>query len=320
MSNCCTPASASADGPVPRTNITSEKNIRAPRPAARKALSSKYIPAGTSRMGDAFGEGYADDGETPVHEVSISGFRLSATAVTNRQFATFVKNTGYVSTAEQYGVSAVFHLAFNGNPTDVLHRVGDAPWWLAVEGADWKHPCGPTSSISAIQNHPVVHVSWNDARAYCDWVGARLPTEAEWEYAARGGLESQRYPWGNELTPRGQWRCNIWQGEFPSRNTGEDGHSTTAPATSYRPNGYGLLQMAGNVWEWCYDFFSPDYYQHSSFVDPQGPDVGTRRVMRGGSYLCHESYCNRYGVAARSSNTPESTMGNGGFRVAYDLP
>ncbi|MDI9933228.1 formylglycine-generating enzyme family protein [Rhodococcus sp. IEGM 1354] len=278
------------------------------------------MPAGTVRMGDAFDEGYADDGETPVHDVSISGFRLSATTVTNRQFATFVKNTGYISTAEQYGVSAVFHLAFDGNPKDVLHRVADAPWWLAVEGADWKHPNGPTTSISALQNHPVVHVSWNDARAYCDWAGARLPTEAEWEYAARGGLESQRYAWGNELTPRGQWRCNIWQGEFPTRNTVEDGHSTTAPAKSYRPNGYGLLQMAGNVWEWCNDFFASDYYEHSRFDDPQGPDVGTRRVMRGGSYLCHHSYCNRYRVAARSSNTPDSTMGNGGFRVACDVP
>jgi formylglycine-generating enzyme required for sulfatase activity len=162
----------------------------------------------------------------------------------------------------------------------------------------------------------VVHVSWDDAQAYCRWTGTRLPTEAEWEYAARGGLEGARFPWGDELRPGRRWPLNIWQGRFPTHNTMEDGFATTAPVKSYRPNGHGLWQMAGNVWEWCADRFSPQAYQEAAPIDPVGPAVGEARVMRGGSYLCHESYCYRYRVAARSSNTPDSSSGNLGFRCA----
>ena len=165
-----------------------------------------------------------------------------------------------------------------------------------------------------------MHVSWDDAQAYAAWAGKRLPTEAEWEYAARGGLEGARFAWGDELTPRGRWRCNIFQGTFPTENTGEDGWLTTAPATSYAPNGYGLHGTAGNVWEWCADWFAADAYAHAAEHDPRGPGDGEQRVMRGGSYLCHDSYCNRYRVAARSSNTPESTAGNIGFRCAAETP
>lgn len=287
-----------------------------PDPTPRRRLSLEEIPAGTFRMGDHFDEGYPQDGETPVHGVTLPDFHLGATTVTNSQFALFIKETGHVTTAEQFEVSAVFHLAFRGHASDVLHRASGTPWWLAVKGADWKHPEGPDSTIFGRQNHPVVHVSWDDAVAYCRWAGTRLPTEAEWEYAARGGLGGKRYAWGDELTPRGQWRCNIWQGQFPVENTEEDGYLTTAPVKSYRPNGYGLWQMAGNVWEWCQDWFSADYYENSASYAPGGPEMGTQRVIRGGSYLCHASYCHRYRVSARSSNTPDSTAGNVGFRCA----
>jgi Uncharacterized conserved protein len=160
-----------------------------------------------------------------------------------------------------------------------------------------------------------VHVSWDDAVAYCAWAARRLPTEAEWEYAARGGLEGARYAWGNELTPGGEHRCNIFQGEFPQRNTVHDGYAATAPVGAFPPNGYGLYEMAGNVWEWCADWFLPRYYARSPRQNPQGPPFGTGRVMRGGSFLCHASYCNRYRVAARSSNTADSTSSNCGFRT-----
>ncbi len=276
------------------------------------------MPAGRFAMGDSFGEGYATDGETPVHDVDLDAFRMDATTVTNAQFAAFVKDTGHVTGAEEFGVSAVFHLAFAGDRRDVLNRAAGTPWWLAVRGASWRAPEGPGTDVSRRQNHPVVHVSWYDAEAYAAWAGKRLPSEAQWEYAARGGLDRARFAWGDELTPRGRWVCNIWQGTFPTHNSGDDGFLTTAPVSSYSPNGYGLSCTAGNVWEWCADWFDAGYYEQSPHHDPRGPESGEQRVMRGGSYLCHDSYCHRYRVAARSSNTPESTAGNIGFRCAGD--
>jgi formylglycine-generating enzyme required for sulfatase activity len=267
-------------------------------------------------MGDCFDEGYEYDGERPVHDVHLSPVWMDATTVTNAAFATFVKATGYVTDAEEVEVSAVLHLAFHGDRRDVEGTAEGAPWWLAVRGASWRAPEGPGSDVSRRANHPVVHVSWNDAQAYCRWAGKRLPTEAEWEYAARGGREGSRFVWGDEITPRGRWMCNIWQGRFPALNTMEDGHLTTAPVKSYQPNGFGLWNTAGNVWEWCSDWFDPTYYATSPAESPTGPPTGERRVMRGGSYLCHDSYCHRYRVAARSSNTPESASGNLGFRCA----
>jgi formylglycine-generating enzyme required for sulfatase activity len=267
-------------------------------------------------MGDAFDEGYADDGETPVHTVSLSAYFIDATAVTNAAFATFVKATGYVTEAERFGSSAVFHLAVPPGSAEVLGVAAGTPWWWNVRGACWRRPEGGESTISDRQNHPVVHVSWQDAQAYCAWAGKRLPTEAEWEYAARGGLESRRFAWGDELTRDGRWKCNIWQGRFPDVNTLDDGFLTTAPVKSFRPNGLGLWNTAGNVWEWCADWFGADYYARSPSASPSGPVTGDARVMRGGSYLCHDSYCHRYRVAARSSAPPDSTAANLGFRCA----
>ena len=308
-SPCCVPAS-------PTT--TTEPRRPVPTPGERSTRGQVRVPGGTFLMGDHFDEGYPLDGETPVHQVRLRPFHLDATAVTNASFAAFVKATGHVTEAEGFGVSAVFHSAFRGDRRDVVSAADGAPWWLAVRGACWRRPEGPGSHIGDRQNHPVVHISWNDAQAYCAWAGKRLPTEAEWEYAARGGLEGRRFVWGDDLLPRGRWMLNIWQGTFPAHNSMEDGFFTTAPVKKFRPNGYELWQMAGNVWEWCTDRFCAEYYRHSPTTDPQGPKTGEQRVMRGGSYLCHHSYCHRYRVAARSANTPESTSGNLGFRCAND--
>jgi formylglycine-generating enzyme required for sulfatase activity len=273
-------------------------------------------------MGDHFDEGFTDDGEVPVHPVSLGTYHLDATTVTNAMFAAFVRATGYLTTAEVLGNSPVFHLALRDQTRHVIGAIEATPWWLLVEGATWRTPEGPDSEVASRPQHPVVHVSHSDASAYALWAGKRLPTEAEWERGARGGLEGQRFAWGDELTPRGRHMCNIWQGRFPFENSLEDGYLTTAPVKAFRPNGYGLHQMAGNVWEWCSDWFSNTYYAESPAeaprVAPTGPEQGLTRVMRGGSYLCHDSYCDRYRVAARTSAGPESTAGNLGFRCAND--
>ena len=194
--------------------------------------------------------------------------------------------------------------------------VAAAPWWRQVYGAWWRRPEGPQSQLDARGDHPVVHVSWNDASAYCSWSGTRLPSEAEWEYAAAGGRAGEPYPWGSELEPDGQHLMNVFQGTFPTHNTLADGFAGTAPADAFPPNAYGLYNMTGNVWEWCADWYDPSAYQSAEPRDPTGPKTGTHRVMRGGSYLCHASYCRRYRVTARSGNTPDASAGNLGFRVA----
>ena len=285
---------------------------------ARSLRGQVRIAGGVFAMGDAFGEGYEADGERAVHDVELAPYFMDVTAVTNASFATFVKATGYVTSAEREGTSAVFHLAVADQRRHVRGAVPGTPWWLVVEGASWRAPAGPGSSVARLSNHPVVHMSSQDARSYARWAGKRLPTEAEWEHAARGGLAGARYPWGDELTPGGRHLANIWQGDFPVANTLDDGYLTTAPVKAFRPNGYGLHNMAGNVWEWCTDWFASDYYARSPRTAPGGPDTGTARVIRGGSYLCHASYCNRYRVAARSSAPPDSSTANLGFRCAND--
>lgn len=278
------------------------------------------IEGGIFLMGTDTNEGFLQDGEGPVREVKIDSFYIDTTAVTNKQFSRFTDETGYKTDAEQFGWSFVFHHFITEK---VLKKdppsPADTPWWKGVEGACWNHPEGPGSTIEDRMAHPVVHASWNDAIAYCRWAGKRLPTEAEWEYAARGGLEQNIYPWGNKLIPNGAHRCNIWQGKFPQKNTKEDGYFGTAPTNAFAPNGYGLYNVSGNVWEWCQDWFSRSYPLLRIRDNPRGPGKGEAKVIRGGSYLCHKSYCNRYRVAARTANTPDSSTGNMGFRCAKDV-
>lgn len=281
------------------------------------------LPGGVFFMGSENPDVFVADGEGPVREVEVRPFLISRTTVTNEQFAWFVEETGYRTEAERFGWSYVFHLFVDPDVFMVSDRIPELPWWIAVHGADWAHPEGPRSNVADRMDHPVVHVSWNDAMAYCKWSGTRLPTEAEWEYAARGGLVQNTYAWGNSLHPDGIHMCNIWQGKFPDVNRPMDGYLGTAPVTEFEPNNYGLYNVCGNVWEWCSDWFSVDYHQRDfkrgrPISNPSGPPTGEGRVMKGGSYLCHRSYCNRYRVAARSQNTPESSTGHMGFRCAKD--
>lgn len=267
-------------------------------------------------MGTDYERGFPADGEGPVRSVVLSPFSIDIFPVTNEEFARFVNATGYRTDAERFGWSFVFWLQIPEDRFEDLveDSAAQTPWWCKVPDAFWSQPEGPGSHIRDRLRHPVVHVSWNDASAYAEWAGKRLLTEAQWEYAARGGLEQKLYPWGDELTPGGQHRCNIWQGRFPLEDTTEDGYRGTCPVDAFPPNGFGLYSVIGNVWEWCSDWFSTEFSSDAVPHDPSGPANGIARVMKGGSFLCHESYCNRYRVAARTSNTPDSSASNIGFR------
>ncbi len=316
--SCCAPprhtagaadtAAANAPGKFRRVTTGSTDGMR-------------LIPGGEFLMGTDGTYGFPADGEGPAHPVELAPFHLDATCVTNEQFNAFVNATGYKTEAERMGWSFVFfgHLSAAQAAKSVRARVTGSEWWCRVEGASWRHPEGPGSNIKQRWDHPVVQISWHDTQAYAAWSGKRLPTEAEWECAARGGRVRQRFPWGDELEPGGKHRMNVWQGVFPTRNTEADGFYGTAPARTFKANGYGLYQMTGNVWEWCWDWFEPGYYLRTPAANPTGPAAGERRVMRGGSYLCHASYCNRYRTDARSSNTPDSATTNLGFRCARDV-
>jgi formylglycine-generating enzyme len=328
-----TACAAACDSPGESTQPTAARieSTPAPGPAPKGMV---WIPGGTFWMGcDDCGMPDA----MPVHLVSVAGFWMDATPVTNAEFASFVRETGYVTVAER----PLSPKDFPGVPADKLvpgsavfvqpgEKVPlDNPmqWWRYVPGANWKHPEGPNSSIDQRGDHPVVHVAYEDAAAYLKWSGRRLPTEAEYEFAARGGLDRQRYAWGNDLKPNGQWPANIWQGHFPSANAGEDGHQGTSPVTAFPANGFGLYDVGGNTWQWCSDWYRGDYYQTlaasaapsrnptgpGESFDPDEPGAA-KRVVRGGSFLCSDRYCTRYLVGSRGKAEVSSGASNLGFR------
>ena len=290
------------------------------QPAAEIYSGMVRLEGGPFRMGTDYAEAFAHDGEGPVRTVVLHPFAIDRFPVTNRQFRLFVEATGYRTEAERFGWSFVFwkHISKKRFHDLVADTVAATPWWCKVPGACWRTPEGPGSDISKRGDHPVVHTSWNDAQAYCTWAGLQLPTEAEWEYAARGGREQSLYPWGDTLRVKGKYQCNIWQGDFPSVDTGEDGYSGTCPVDAFPPNGFGLYSNVGNTWEWCADWFGTEH-SGEQCTDPRGPAQGPGRVIKGGSFLCHRSYCNRYRLAARSFNTPDSSSSHVGFRCSKSL-
>jgi sulfatase modifying factor 1 len=310
--NCCCPDRGLPEDPARDTGSPSLGELR---------LADKLVrlPGGRFLMGSDDSEIWPGDGEGPVREVEISPFAIDATTVTNQDFAAFVEATGHQTVAEKFGWSYVFILqlpkAWRKRGAG-LGYASHAQWWIGIKGAAWRNPEGPGSVINDRLDHPVVHIAWSDAVEFARWAGKRLPTEAEWEYAARGGLVQNRYPWGNDLQPNGKHRCNIWQGKFPVVNRPEDGHLWTAPVKSFPANGFGLYETSGNVWEWCSDYWGTTWDTSARGPNPPGPVSGETRVIRGGSFLCHKSYCNRYRVSARSKSTPESTTSHLGFRCA----
>ena len=302
-------------------------------PGGEFAMGSKELTATTCPLLE--GMRLVADAQ-PVHKVSVSGFWMDETEVTNEQFETFVRETGYITLAEKKplaadlpGVSEENLVAGSAvfSPPDKDQPITDSyQWWKYIEGANWRHPQGPGSTIEGKEKFPVVHIAFQDAEAFAQWAGKRLPTEAEFELAARGGLEEQLYPWGNEFKLQGKFMANTYQGKFPIQDTGQDGFAGLAPVKSFPPNGFGLFDMAGNVWEWCRDWYHFDYYKdlakrkHNrdpqgppNSYDPQEPEI-QKRVHRGGSYLCTDQYCSRYKVGTRGKGDPDSPTNHLGFR------
>lgn len=274
------------------------------------------IPGGEALLGTG-NPIIAADEEGPLRRNKITPFTMMKTAVTNAMFEAFVDATGYVSEAEEFGWSYVFQGQLQEGAL-VEGADAQAQWWRSVEGANWKQIAGPQSEEGCDPNHPVVHVSWNDAQAFAKWVGGRLPSEVEWEHAARGGLGDVPFPWGNEPPDDLDFQpCNIWQGGFPANNLGKDGYLATAPVQSFAPNGFGLYNMVGNVWEWT----ANPYTVRS--ISKQAKEHAKRmrgtKILKGGSFLCHQSYCFRYRIAARTGTTPDSTTSHQGFRLVFDV-
>ena len=317
---CCAPR-RDGSGLTPNLGLCTQ--------AAKNLVVSKEgmirIEAGKYSIGFEGPEACESDGEGPVREITLDSYCLDQTAVSNAQFTEFIEDTGYVTESETFGWAHVFIGQLSNSKQRKLrgsNTVRGLQWWYAIEGAYWRKPEGPGSTIKKRMDHPVVSISWNDATAYAEWAGKRLPTEAEWEVAARGNNNSQNmYPWGMELEPNGKHRCNVWQGDFPSQNSAADGYLWTAPVTAYRKYDNGFYNLLGNVWEWCADRFHSTWHAKESEltrINPKGPASGDSRVMKGGSFLCHDSYCNRYRLGARTANTPDSAATNLGFRCARD--
>jgi formylglycine-generating enzyme len=312
----------------------------APGPAPKGMV---WIPGGEFSMGAAATPGMNDVGmhatldSRPIHRVRVNGFWMDATEVTNAQFAEFVKATRYVTVAERTPSAEDFPGAPPENlvagsvvfaPPDHAVPLNDHfQWWSYVRGASWRHPLGPESTIEGKEKYPVVHVAYEDALAYAKWAGKRLPTEAEWEFAARGGLSGQIYPWGNDFMQGGTWMANSHQGHFPDHDTGEDRYTGVAPVAQFPPNGYGLYDVGGNVWEWVSDWYRPDYYAQLAAsgavaIDPRGPESAfdpdepgqPKRVHRGGSFLCTDQYCSRYMVGTRGKGERSTGTNHVGFR------
>ncbi|MEY3972198.1 MAG: hypothetical protein RLY84_591 [Actinomycetota bacterium] len=297
MESCCA-------GSPKGLQIGLAKPSHSPIQGSGSRLEFISIPAGSFQMGSADPDGNPLDFEGPIREIDLPEFEISPTPITNAQFAQFVSETHYLTEAEQLGWSFVFHLLTDPD-SEVIGSSETAPWWLGVKAASWRSASGGSSSFEKLLEHPVVHISYQDALAFCNWAGVDLPTEAQWEKAARGGLTSKRYPWGDELLADGKWQCNIFQGQFPSDNSAEDGFVGTSPVKTYAPNNFGGYDFSGNVWEWtCSDFSEGN---------------AGEKVTRGGSYVCHDSYCNRYRVGARNRTVIDSLAGNIGFRVVRNL-
>ncbi|WP_430601853.1 hypothetical protein IGJ02_001967 [Enterococcus sp. DIV0724b] len=277
----------------------------------------QLIPNGTFIMGNTGLEnGFFEDAETPTHQMNVSRFYMDETTVTNEMFQKFISETDYQTDAELFGNSSVFYLLIPEEKRKRYQPAGSMFWWLIVPGASWKHPEGIDSQIIDRMDHPVVHVSYDDAQAYCRWANKRLPTEIEWEYVAKNQQDSL-YPWGNELLKENQHHCNIWQGNFPFENTEEDGFIATAPAKYFEANRYGIYQMIGNVWEWCDNASKIPLADLASGNIKSGP-VKDEFAIRGGSFLCHQSYCKRYRVFSRNGAYRENTTSNMGFRCVKD--
>jgi formylglycine-generating enzyme required for sulfatase activity len=336
-----TPPVRSGDGSDPRLPpVVTERPAEVPE-------GMVWIPGDVFEMGTR--DGGSNDDEFPPHKVELDGFYIDVYEVTNAEFDRFVTASGYVTAAEK---KPDFSSVREGSkrteakilpelnrpgsicmkqglkPGEIDPQLGAYGWWEYVPGANWRHPEGPESSIVDRMDHPVVHVSWHDVNAYCRWAGKRLPTEAEWEFAARGGLDGKTYPWGDERNPGGKWLNNIWQGAFPVKNDNEDGHLATSPVGVFPKNGYGLFDMSGNVWEWCHDNYTADYYSDSPRRNPQGPEESydpdepdiLKRIQRGGSFMCSDTYCTGYRVTARMKGEEASGLYHTGFRcvVSHD--